>query len=720
MPLTALITRPEEDARPLAEALAARGVATVIEPLLAIRPLPEAAADLAKDLAGVQALLFTSANGARAFAELSPRRDIGVLAVGDATASAARGLGFTAVESAGGDVQALARLVKQRLKPAGGPLFHAAGSAVAGDLAEILAADGFDLRRRMLYESAAATALSPETIAALKQGRIDLVLLFSPRTAVSFAELARAAAIDASPLTALCLSPAVATAVSGLAWKRVAVAEKPDLPSLLALVDQVLVDQSQVDGAAAAATAAGAASSRASSSGASTSVFPATPFTAASAMESNSAPLGASSPERQPSSSPGAPIPATSAPGAPIPTPSAPGAPIPTIVPLQRRSGGSALLAGLIGAVIAAGAVVAVMRYAPEKMGLATAGAKPAAVTAAPAPDLKPRLAELAAQIEALQKQVSALPKSAPDQGDLPAKLATLQQQVAALQQAPAGGAPATLPAEITGLPQQVAAIDPKLGALDQRLGALEQKLIATPQGGSAADVTEIKSELDTLGQTLKSEQAALADLAGLKQEVAKLEAASAGARTAAAAAGLVLGATELRARIAGGEPFTNELDSIGKLAAADPALSAAVAEPLAEAGAPSLAQLQAEFPAVATAIVQAEGSAAGAAAGAAKASFWDRVLGRLESLVTIRPVAEGGEVAGNSTLDRLARAEDQLARGNLPGAVGELSALTGPAHEAAAPWIARAQARFATDAAAKKLAAALLAALAGTAGAAP
>ena len=229
MPLTALITRPEEDARPLAEALAARGVATVIEPLLAIRPLPEAAADLAKDLAGVQALLFTSANGARAFAELSPRRDIGVLAVGDATASAARGLGFTAVESAGGDVQALARLVKQRLKPAGGPLFHAAGSAVAGDLAEILAADGFDLRRRMLYKSATATALSPETIAALKQGRIDLVLLFSPRTAVSFAELARAAAVDASELTALCLSPAVATAVSGLAWKKVEVAEKPDL-----------------------------------------------------------------------------------------------------------------------------------------------------------------------------------------------------------------------------------------------------------------------------------------------------------------------------------------------------------------------------------------------------------------------------------------------------------------------------------------------------------
>ena len=701
MPLTALITRPEEDARPLAEALAARGVATVIEPLLAIRPLPEAASDLAKDLAGVQALLFTSANGARAFAELSPRRDIGVLAVGDATASAARELGFTAVESAGGDVQALARLVKQRLKPAGGPLFHAAGSAVAGDLAEILAAGGFDLRRRMLYESATATALSPETSAALKAGRIDLVLLFSPRTAVTFAELARAAAVDASEMTALCLSPAVATAVSGLAWKKVEVAEKPDLPSLLALVDKRLAGPTS----AAPSATASASYSTASSSGASTSIFPATPFTAASAMESNSAPLGASIPDRSP--------------------PSAPGAPIPTIVPLQRRSGGGALLAGLIGAVIAAAAVVAVMRYAPEKMGLAPAGAEPAAIAVAPAPDLTPRLAELGTRIEALQKQVSALPKSAPDQGDLPAKLATLQQQVAALQKAPAAGAPAALPAEIACLPQQVAAIDAKLGALDQRLGALEQKLVAAPPGGSAADVTEIKSELDSLGQALKSDQAALADLAGLKQEVAKLEAASAGARTAAAAAGLVLVVTELRARIAGGEPFTSELDSISRLAAADPALAAAVADPLAalkplaEAGAPSLARLQAEFPAVATAITQAEGSAAGAAVGAAKASFWDRVLGRLESLVTIRPVAEGGEVSGNSTLDHLARAEDQLARGNLPGAVNELSALTDAAHDAAAPWIARAQARFATDAAAKKLAAALLAALAG-AGAAP
>jgi hypothetical protein len=101
------------------------------------------------------------------------------------------------------------------------------------------------------------------------------------------------------------------------------------------------------------------------------------------------------------------------------------------------------------------------------------------------------------------------------------------------------------------------------------------------------------------------------------------------------------------------------------------------------------------------------------AAALPANASFWDRVVGRLESLVTIRPVAEGGQVAGNSNLDRLARAEAKLATGDLPGAVTELSGLTGPAKDAAAAWLARAQARFATDAAAKRLSTALFAALA-------
>ena len=71
-PIQALITRPEEDAATLAEALRQRGVGVAIEPLLSVRTLPGASIDLA----GVQAVLFTSSNGVRAFAELSERRDL--------------------------------------------------------------------------------------------------------------------------------------------------------------------------------------------------------------------------------------------------------------------------------------------------------------------------------------------------------------------------------------------------------------------------------------------------------------------------------------------------------------------------------------------------------------------------------------------------------------------------------------------------------------------
>jgi uroporphyrinogen-III synthase len=88
MTLRALITRPEEDAAPLAAALNQRGIETTIESLLSIRTLTDAELDLS----GVQAILFTSANGVRAFAELAAAkggagwREIPVLAVGDATA----------------------------------------------------------------------------------------------------------------------------------------------------------------------------------------------------------------------------------------------------------------------------------------------------------------------------------------------------------------------------------------------------------------------------------------------------------------------------------------------------------------------------------------------------------------------------------------------------------------------------------------------------------
>ncbi len=229
-----MITRPREDARALAQALANQGVESIIEPLLEIVPV----ASGGLDLDGVQAILLTSANGARARAAAAAGADIPVLAVGEATAAAARAAGFADVADAGGDVAALAELAEGRCDPAAGPVVHVSGGAVAGDLAGRLARSGFTVRREVLYEARPAEAFSPSAAAALAGGAVDAVLLFSPRTAKAFVTLARATGLMPAlrGIRALCLSAPVAAAARAADWREVAVAARPEQASLVALV----------------------------------------------------------------------------------------------------------------------------------------------------------------------------------------------------------------------------------------------------------------------------------------------------------------------------------------------------------------------------------------------------------------------------------------------------------------------------------------------------
>jgi uroporphyrinogen-III synthase len=237
-----LVTRPLPDAETLAMVLTARGIEVVLEPLLTIRPKPGTAALLEKELGGVQALLFTSANGVRVFAGASPRRELPVFAVGDATAIAAKAAGFARVESAQGNVAALAKLAAARLKPGNGALLHPASSETAGDLAGDLAKAGFNLRRAAIYDSLPAESLSVETQALIRRGALDAVLFFSPRTARCFVRLAAKAKLNdgLAKTLAFALSAEVAGALREMEWQRIAVAEAPTEDSLLASLDRAM------------------------------------------------------------------------------------------------------------------------------------------------------------------------------------------------------------------------------------------------------------------------------------------------------------------------------------------------------------------------------------------------------------------------------------------------------------------------------------------------
>lgn len=239
--MRALVTRPREGADGLAAALAARGVTALIEPLLRIYY----ADSPMLDLAGVQAVLCTSANGVRALARASGERRLPLLAVGDATAGCARTEGFASVASAAGDVADLIRLAVAELAPHQGRLLHVCGAAAAGDLAGALRRRGFAAERKVLYEARPSAALSPVAAHALQANAVDLALFFSPRTAGIFVLLAGEAGVGRScaEIAALSISAAADAALGKLLWRERRIAERPDQRALLDALDRLLVER---------------------------------------------------------------------------------------------------------------------------------------------------------------------------------------------------------------------------------------------------------------------------------------------------------------------------------------------------------------------------------------------------------------------------------------------------------------------------------------------
>ena len=235
-----LVTRPLADAHGLVQALEARGHKVDLEPLLRITPVAGA---VIPDRT-YQAVLVTSANGARALADLPEGRNllsVPVLAVGVASGKAAVAAGFASVEDADGDLAALGELVSKRCEREGGPLLYAAGSMVSGDLKGLLEAQGYTVERAVLYHAAEAEALSAATRALLAAGVLDGVLLYSPRTARVWGRLVHEAGLSekAMQIDHFCLSRAVANALGDeTGWPEIKI-RVAAAPNEAALLDQL-------------------------------------------------------------------------------------------------------------------------------------------------------------------------------------------------------------------------------------------------------------------------------------------------------------------------------------------------------------------------------------------------------------------------------------------------------------------------------------------------
>jgi uroporphyrinogen-III synthase len=229
-----LITRPQDDAVAIGEILRARGHVPIVAPLMEVRfrEGPQV------PLEGVQAVLATSANGVRSLARRTSRRDVPLYAVGPQTAEAARNAGFKKVVSAEGDANMLVEFVATRADPAEGMLLHAAGAETAGRIKQALHAKGFTVETVVLYDAVPVERLPENALVTLKDGTLGGVLLFSPRSAKTFATLVSEAKVAAAceKLEAYCISAATAAALTPLAFARMVVAGVPNQDAILALI----------------------------------------------------------------------------------------------------------------------------------------------------------------------------------------------------------------------------------------------------------------------------------------------------------------------------------------------------------------------------------------------------------------------------------------------------------------------------------------------------
>ena len=232
-----LVTRPEPDAQAQAETLAALGHEAVLAPLLIVEIVP----GVPLGLNGAQAVIVTSRNALRALAD-HPEREkalqLPLFAVGEASALKAMKVGFGDITAGTNNAQGLVALILGALDPKAGSLVHLSGETLAFDLKSALEEQGFEVRRKILYEAVPARQLPPAALAALREGRLDAVIFMSPRTARTFADLLgrHDAVTQGKGLVCYCLSQAVAEVLAPLGFT-VRVAESPREEDVLAMLD---------------------------------------------------------------------------------------------------------------------------------------------------------------------------------------------------------------------------------------------------------------------------------------------------------------------------------------------------------------------------------------------------------------------------------------------------------------------------------------------------
>jgi uroporphyrinogen-III synthase len=237
--ITALISRPYREAEETATLLQQKGYIPLLDPMLTIEYRMEAAAELEKALHyPVQAIAITSKNAADSLAKITNRRDLPILAVGDATAHAAREWGFRHVTAALGEAKLLMELITRTYKPGSGDIIYICADVVKLNIVPLLTMRGISAKRIISYYAHEAKEFSTETLKLFASKQPAIALFYSRRTAEIFLRLA--ADYDISHITAFALSSNVAHVLSGSRWRAIHTAPAPTQDAMMRMVGDCL------------------------------------------------------------------------------------------------------------------------------------------------------------------------------------------------------------------------------------------------------------------------------------------------------------------------------------------------------------------------------------------------------------------------------------------------------------------------------------------------
>lgn len=235
-----LVTRPAPDNEATAAALAARGFAALLAPMLVFQPLP-----FRDDAARARGVILTSANAVRAIGAqpiLQRLQGLPVFAVGTRTAQAAREAGFADVRTADGDAVSLRELIAADAAMKRGTLLYLSAADVSRDLAGELGLRGVKVAALPVYRMAALDDFPQAVRDAFAQNAVQSVLHYSRRSALAFVGAARRTGLEitALALPQLCLSEPIAAALREAGASRTIVASAPNETELLDALEQAM------------------------------------------------------------------------------------------------------------------------------------------------------------------------------------------------------------------------------------------------------------------------------------------------------------------------------------------------------------------------------------------------------------------------------------------------------------------------------------------------